>query len=76
MQLHGLRLLGGLDVQDFDEEGESPREIDVARVDVLAHAFGYQKHADEDEEGQGQDLDCWLAFDKSADRIGEKKLGR
>src|SRR6187401_935975 len=56
VELHGLLLLAEAHVEDFDEQRERHREVDVALADVFAGAFGDEHHADQEQEAEGQDL--------------------
>src|SRR3569832_1485030 len=48
VELHGLLLLAEAHVEDFDEQGERHREVDIALAHVLARALGDEHHADQE----------------------------
>ncbi len=51
------------DVDHLDEHRETHREVDVALRDVLAEAVGHERHADEQQKRQRQDLDGRVRLD-------------
>src|SRR5215217_5279942 len=67
MQLDGGRVslsaAPGTDVQEFDEDGEAHREVDVALGDVLVEAFQEEGQADQEQEAQGEHLQGGVAVD-------------
>ena len=54
-------------------EREGHGEVDVAFLDVPSHAFGHQHDADQQEEGQGEDLDGRVALHETAHRVHRDK---
>src|SRR5215217_1091510 len=60
----------GADVQEFDEDGEAHREVDVALGDVLVEALQEQGQADKDQEAQGEHLQGGVAVDYTGYGLG------
>src|SRR5215217_1121211 len=60
----------GADVQEFDEDGEAHREVDVALGDVLVEALQEQSQADKDQEAQGEHLQGGVAVDYTGYGLG------
>src|SRR5215218_3057301 len=60
----------GADVQQFDEDGEAHREVDVALGYVLIEALQEEGQADQEQEAQGEHLQCGVAVDDTGDRFG------
>ena len=72
-QLHGMR--GSppgpeTEVEDFDEDRESHREIDVALGNVQIPALGHEGHPDEQQEAEGQHLHSRVLIHEVADACG------
>ena len=59
----GSRFRPDADVDHLDEHREAHREVDVALRDVLAEPVGHQRHADQQQERQRQDLDRRVRLD-------------
>src|SRR2546428_242031 len=51
------------DVQELHAERKDHREVDVALVDVTAHALDYEEDPDEKQERKREDLDARVAID-------------
>src|SRR3954467_5932310 len=66
VELHGLLLLSKAHVEDFDQQGEGHREVDVALAHVLPRALGDEHHADQEQEAEGEDLHAGVAIDEVA----------
>src|SRR5690606_17369653 len=61
----------GEHVQHFDYQAEVHREVDVAALNVLAHAVGDQHHADQQQERERQHLHCRKAVDEANNDSGK-----
>ena len=62
-----------LHVDELDAEREGHREVHVRFVNVLPHALGNEKHADEQKEAQRQDAHARVLIDKPSDRSGKQE---
>src|SRR5262245_24518573 len=69
-QVDRLALLAQPQVEHLDENRKSHGEVDVALRDVLVEPLGDQRHADQQQEAQGQHLDRGMARDELTDRAG------
>src|SRR5215218_1683598 len=58
------------DVQQFDENGETHGEVDVALGDVLVEAFEDKSQTDQQQEAQGEHLQGGVAVDHAGDGLG------
>ena len=68
MHLQWLGLLGrATDVEDFHEDREAHGGVDVALVDVGAHAVDHEREADEQQEGERQHLQRGVPIDDAGD---------
>src|SRR5437879_5386674 len=64
-QPHGLPALAISEVEQLDEEREGHRDVDVGLGHVLTHPVGHEHHADEEQEGQREDLHARVALDEA-----------
>src|SRR5215213_4776415 len=56
VEMHRLALLAQPQVEDLDKNREGHREVDVPLRNVLSQPLGHERHADQEQEAQRQDL--------------------
>src|SRR5215208_4397098 len=70
MEMDRLALLAQSQVEDLDHDGEGHRKVDVPLRNMLSKSLGEERHPDQEEEAQRQNLHGWMAIHEIRQRLG------